>query len=175
MKFNIRGKKLEVTDALKSYVEEKIGKLDKYFSNPDNIEATVLIKVHGKDQIVEVTINTHGLILRGEETSKDLYSSIDLVVEKIERQIRKNKTRLHKKITKDKSVDFMINEEPEEVDANSVVKRKIIDVKPMSEEEAILQMELLGHDFFAFKNTDNSDINVLYRRKDGNYGILETK
>lgn len=175
MKFNIRGKKLEVTDALKNYVEEKIGKLDKYFSNPDNIEATVLIKVQGKEQIVEVTINTHGLILRGEENSKDLYSSIDLVVEKIERQIRKNKTRLHKKITKDKSIDFMVSETSETDDINSVVKRKLIDVKPMSEEEAILQMELLDHDFFAFKTIDNNDINVLYRRKDGNYGVLEIK
>ena len=175
MKFNIRGKKLEVTDALKSYVEEKIGKLNKYFSDPDNIEATVLIKVHGKDQIVEVTINTHGLILRGEESSKDLYSSIDLVVEKIERQIRKNKTRLHKKVTKDKSIDFMVNDDSFDSDVSGIVKRKMIDVKPMSEEEAILQMELLGHDFSAFKTIDNNDINVLYRRKDGNYGILETK
>ncbi len=175
MNFNIRGKKIEVTKALKDYVEQKLGRLNKYFSNPDNITANVLIKVQGKDQIVEVTINTHGLILRGEEVSKDLYSSIDLVADKMERQIRKNKTRLHKKITKDSLKDFHIIDDEKEENNNNIVKRKTIDIKPMSEEEAILQMELLDHDFFAFKTIDSGEINVLYRRKDGNYGILETK
>ena len=175
MKFNIRGKKLEVTPSLKSYIEEKIGRLDKYFENPDNIEATVLIKVSGINQVVEVTINTHGLILRGEESNKDLYASIDFVTDKIERQIRKNKTKIHKKISKDTIRDFKVIESEVTEDKKDVVKRKIVEMKPMSEEEASLQMDLLDHDFFVYKDADTGSINIVYKRKDGNYGVLETK
>jgi len=174
MKFNIHGKKIDVTASIKSYIEEKIGRLDKYFENPDNITATVLIKLRGNDQVVEVTINANKFILRGEESHKDLYASIDKVSDKIERQIRKNKTRLKKK-AKDVSKDFVLEfDEPEEND-NVIVKRKVIENKPMSEEEAILQMELLGHEFFAYKNEETSEVNILYKRKDGDYGILEIK
>lgn len=176
MKFNIHGKKLEVTDSIKNYIEEKIGRLDKYFKDPDNITTTVLIKLRGKGQVVEVTINANQFILRGEEMHDDLYAAIDKVSDKIERQIRKNKTRMHKKANKplvaDLVIDFEIEDEKEE---NEIVKRKNIQTKPMSEEEAILQMELLGHEFFVFKNSETSDINILYRRKDGNFGIIETK
>lgn len=175
MKFNIHGKKIDVTEAIKSYIEEKIGRLDKYFENPDEITATALIKLRGKDQVVEVTINANKFILRGEESHKDLYASIDKVSDKIERQIRKNKTRLKKKTVKDISRDFVLDfEEPEEND-NVIVKRKTIQNKPMSEEEAILQMELLGHEFFAYKNEETNDVNIIYKRKDGDYGILEIK
>ena len=175
MKFNIHGKKIDVTDSIKSYIEEKIGRLDKYFENPDEITATVLIKLRGKDQVVEVTINANKFILRGEESHKDLYASIDKVSDKIERQIRKNKTRLKKKTVKDISKDFVLDfEEPEEND-NVIVKRKTIQNKPMSEEEAILQMELLGHEFFAYKNEETNEVNIIYKRKDGDYGILEIK
>ena len=175
MKFNIHGRKLDVTESIKKYIEEKIGRLDKYFENPDNITATVLIKLRGKDQVVEVTINANKFILRGEESNKDLYASIDKVSDKIERQIRKNKTRMSKKVNKTLINDFVLDfEEPEEND-NVIVKRKVIEDKPMNEEEAILQMELLGHEFFAFRNVDTKEINILYKRKDGNYGILEIK
>ena len=175
MKFNIHGKKIDVTDSIKSYIEEKIGRLDKYFENPDEITATALIKLRGKDQVVEVTINANKFILRGEESHKDLYASIDKVSDKIERQIRKNKTRLKKKTVKDVSRDFVLDfEEPEEND-NVIVKRKTIKNKPMSEEEAILQMELLGHEFFAYKNEETNEVNIIYKRKDGDYGILEIK
>ena len=175
MKFTIRGKKLEVTDAIKAYVEEKIGRLDKYFENPDNISANVLMRLSGKAQVVEVTINTHGLILRGEESNKDLYASIDLVADKIERQIRKNKTKIHKKSSKETIRDFKEFEVEEKEDANDVVKRKEIETKPMSEEEAILQMELIDHDFFVYKDASTSETNVVYKRKDGNYGLIVTK
>ena len=174
MQFNIRGKKLEVTDAIKAYIEEKLGRLNKYFSNPDNISANVLLKINGKLQSVEVTINTHGLILRGEEENKDLYASIDLVTDKIERQIRKNKTKIRKKISKESIKDFNIPEEELNENDLNIVKRKTIDMKPMNEEEALLQMELLDHDFFVYKTEDGS-INVIYKRKDGNCGLLETK
>ena len=175
MKFNIHGKKLDVTESIKSYIEEKIGRLDKYFENPDDITATVLIKLRGNDQVVEVTINANKFILRGEESHKDLYASIDKVSDKIERQIRKNKTRMNKKVSKDLTMDFVLNFEEKEENDNIIVKRKVIEDKPMSEEEAILQMELLGHEFFAFRNMETNDINILYKRKDGDYGILELK
>ena len=175
MQFNIRGKKLEVTEALKSYIEEKLGRLNKYFEDPDNITASVLIKLSGKLQVVEVTINTHGLILRGEESNKDLYASIDLVTDKIERQIRKNKTRMKKytEINKYDLFNFNYEVEEDEINKSKVVKRKAIDIKPMDEEEAILQMEMLGHDFFMYKDLD-SKVCVMYKRKDGSYGVLET-
>lgn len=176
MKFTIHGKKLEVTDAIKDYIESKIGRLDKYFEDPSNINTTVVIKLVGKKQVVEVTINTHSFVIRGEESNNDLYASIDLVSDKIERQIRKNKTRMHKKINKDKIKDFNLEYEVEnEEKSDVIVKRKIIETKPMDEEEAILQMELLGHDFFVFKNASTDEFNILYKRKDGNYGIIETK
>ena len=174
MKFNIHGKKIDVTESIKSYIEEKIGRLDKYFENPDNVTATALIKLRGKDQVVEVTINANKFILRGEEAHKDLYASIDKVSDKIERQIRKNKTRMKKKV-KDVAKDFVLDFEEKEENDNVIVKRKVIENKPMSEEEAILQMELLGHEFFAYKNEETKEVNILYRRKDGDYGILEIK
>ena len=176
MKFTIHGKKLEVTDAIKDYIESKIGRLDKYFEDPSNINTTVVIKLVGKKQVVEVTINTHSFVIRGEESNNDLYASIDLVSDKIERQIRKNKTRMHKKINKDKIKDFNLEYEVEnEEKSDVIVKRKVIETKPMDEEEAILQMELLGHDFFVFKNANTDEFNILYKRKDGDYGIIETK
>ena len=175
MKFTIRGKKLKVTDAIKSYVEEKIGRLDKYFENPNNISANVLMRLSGKNQVVEVTINTHGLILRGEEANKDLYASIDLVTDKIERQIRKNKTKIHKKSSKETIRDFKEFDVAEKEEVNDIVKRKKIEMKPMSEEEAILQMELIDHDFFVYKDANTNDVAVVYKRKDGNYGLIVTK
>jgi len=175
MKFNIHGKKIDVTESIKSYIEEKIGRLDKYFENPNEITATALIKLRGKEQVVEVTINANKFILRGEESHKDLYASIDKVSDKIERQIRKNKTRLKKKTVKDISKDFVLDFEETEENDNVIVKRKTIQNKPMSEEEAILQMELLGHEFFAYKNEETNEVNILYKRKDGDYGILEIK
>ena len=175
MKFTIRGKKLKVTDAIKAYVEEKIGRLDKYFENPNNISANVLMRLSGKNQVVEVTINTHGLILRGEEANKDLYASIDLVTDKIERQIRKNKTKIHKKSSKETIRDFKEFETEEKESSIEVVKRKKIEMKPMSEEEAILQMELIDHDFFVYKDASTNETNVVYKRKDGNYGLIVTK
>ena len=175
MKFNIHGKKLDVTESIKSYIEEKIGRLDKYFENPNDITATILIKLRGNNQVVEATINANKFVLRGEESHKDLYASIDKVSDKIERQIRKNKTRMNKKVSKELTRDFVLDFEEKEENDNVIVKRKVIEDKPMSEEEAILQMELLGHEFFAFRNMETKDVNILYKRKDGDYGILEIK
>lgn len=177
MKYNIRGDKLVVTDAINSYVEEKLGKLNKYFKN-DDIKANVLLKVKGANrQIIEVTIPTEKFILRCEEENQDLYAAVDLCVDKLERQIRKNKTKLQRHVSKEKNVDinfdFELEAENEDID-ETIGKRKKINTKPMDEEEAILEMELLGHDFFVFNNTDTDSICVVYKRKSGDYGIIET-
>lgn len=177
MELNIRGDKVTVTKAIKDYVNEKISKLNKYFDNDKNIKATVIIRVKNGEQIIEVTVPTNKFTLRAEEKHVDLYAAIDLVVDKLERQIRKNKTKLNNKykniIQLDINTDFEV-EENEEEDVK-VVKRKNIDSKPMDEEEAMLQMELLNHDFFVFKNVDEECVSVMYKRKDGNYGIINVK
>ena len=178
MKINIHGNKVKITDSIKDRIEEKIGKLDKYFENPDSITANVVVRVRGVDQIVEVTIPAKKMILRAEVTSKDLYNSIDMVEEKLERQIRKNKTRMNKKVNKESVIDFVLDYEEEveiDEDHTSIVKRKEIDTKPMSEEEAILQMNMLGHEFFIFKDSDTNNMAVVYRRQDGDYGLIEMK
>ena len=174
MKCKIRGEKIKVTSAIQDYIETKLSKLDKYFKSAD-VEASVLIKVKGKDQAIEVTIPYDKYTLRSEERRDDLYAAIDLVIDKLEGQIRKNKTKLKKQIKKSEeffNFDFEIANE--DVQENKIVKRKSFEMKPMSEEEAILELELLGHDFYIYRDDKTNDINVLYKRKDGNYGIIET-
>ncbi len=176
MKLNIRGDKLEITDAIRDYVEDKLGRLDKYFKDSD-INANVLLKVKGNRQIIEVTVPTDKYILRSEEEHNDLYAAIDLVVDKLEGQIRKNKTKLKKQNIDNKYKDFNFDYELDEDEENNdvIVKYKEIEMKPMDSEEAILEMELLGHSFFVYKDVDTGNVNVLYKRKDGNYGLIETK
>ncbi len=177
MKFNIHGDKILVTDAIKNYVNEKLGKLNKYFDKSNKTTARVVLKVRGRNQIIEVTIPTETFTLRNEESNLDLYAAIDLVIDKLERQLVRNKTKIKDKLLKIKKPDLNYeaiadeNEEEERI----IVRRKQLDMKPMSEEEALLQMNMLGHDFFIFKSADANNIKVLYRRKDGNYGIIETK
>lgn len=177
MKYNIRGDKLVVTDAINNYVESKLDRLNKYFKE-DDILANVLLRVRGNSQIIEVTIPTDKFILRSEEEDKDLYAAIDLVTDKLERQIRKNKTRLNRQNTdnkyKDFNFDYEIDTDEESSENETIVKRKNIEMKPMDEEEAILEMNLLGHEFFVYKDMHTNKVCVLYRRKDGNYGLIET-
>ena len=175
MKMNIRGSKVKITSAINDYIEAKIGKLDKYLENPENVTANVVVRVKGKDQTVEVTIPLKKLIIRAEETHSDLYAAIDLVSEKLERQIRKNKTRMKKRIKEVVDINTNFKVEKDEDEKGRIVKRKLVETKPMNEEEAILQMNLLGHDFFVFTNEATNQINILYRRKDTNYGIIETR
>ena len=175
MKFNIRGSKVKITSAINDYIEAKIGKLDKYLENPDEITANVVVRVKGNDQTVEVTIPMKKIILRAEDTHNDLYAAVDLVSDKLERQIRKNKTRIKKRVKDITDINVNFKVEKDEDEKGKIVKRKLIETKPMNEEEAILQMNLLGHDFFVFTNDDTNQINILYRRKDSNYGIIETR
>lgn len=173
MEVIIRGNKIEITDAMKEYVKEKLTKLDKY--SIEDMKATVLVKIRNYTQKVEVTIPLKTLILRAEEESSDFYSAVDLVVNKLERQIRKNKTKLKKK-EKSGIKELNISEildipEDDEVD----IKKKKIEIKPMNLDEAILQMELLGHNFYMYKDSDLNSVALVYKRKSGGYGVIETE
>ena len=171
MEILIRGTKLDITDSMKDYVKDKLSKLDKYLVD-QKAKANVLVKVHNYLQKVEVTIPLKTLILRAEEEQQDFYAAVDLVINKLERQIRKNKAKLQKR-DKAKSKEFNIDDIIPIEEDEKIVKHKKIDVKPMSSEEAILQMELLGHDFYVYKDSDTNNVSVIYRRKDGGYGVIE--
>lgn len=178
MEIVIRGENIEVTKAIQEYVNEKLSRITKYIGEDENPRAVVVVNVKGHRQKVEVTIPLKNVILRAEETREDLYAAIDVVVDKLERQIRKNKTKLQSKKVKEKmSKSFMLDaiEPEEENNDGKIVKRKKVEVKPMSEEEAILQMELLEHQFYIFKDSDTDKIAVVYQRKEGNYGIIESE
>lgn len=172
MKLNIRGEKTNITEAMKTYAEEKIQKLNKYIENNEEITGTILFKVYGPKQKIEVTIPLKNYTLRVEEEGQDFYAVIDTSVDKLERQIIKNKTRLANKRNKGK-IDLILDFEPEEENHNKIVKRKQVELKPMDEEEAILQMELINHDFYMFKNIETDKMAVVYKRKHGDYGIIE--
>ena len=173
MKVTVHAKNIELTNALKDCVEKKISKLSKYFE--PGVEAKATLSVEKNKQIIEVMIPFNGILLRGEESTDDMYKSIDLVEEKIERQIRKQKTRLSKK-NRYNSLRFAhidpIEDMKDEKEAK-IVKTKRFDVKPMGAEEAVLQMELIGHDFFVFQDPETNQLSVVYKRKDGKYGLIE--
>ena len=173
MNIIIRGKHIELTDALKEYVNKRVGKLTKYSDDFMDVQVTLLVE---RDRHrVEVTAPLQGIILRGEEETDDMYSSIDMVVEKLERQIDKYRTRIDKrlrtKVLKDHEPKqpVIANEEPRE----KVVRNKKFPAKPMSVEEAIMQMNLVGHTFFVFTNAESQEMNVVYVRKNGDYGLLQ--
>ncbi len=177
MKFNIIGRKIHVTDKIKDYVEKKIGKLDKFFK--DESEARVVLGTIKDNEYIEASIYAGGMIYRAEVVDSDVLAAIDKFVDIIERQIRKNKTRLEKKIKREATLDDILISganytEGEDVGEFKVVRRKRFQVKPMSEEEAILQMNLLGHSFYVFLNQETEETNIVYKRKDGNYAIIES-
>lgn len=182
--FNIRGKNVDVTQNLREYVEKRVGKITRYFENID--EVSVLLAVEKGRHIVEVTaeIPRSGLVLRGQESTADMYSSIDLVVEKLERQIRKQKTKLERRFRGGGFKGELFAEEQKAARAEAaqedeseeypVVKTKRFVVKPMDVQEAIMQMNLLNHSFFVFRDAQTENFCVVYRRNDGAYGLLES-
>ena len=172
MKVTVIAKNIQLTPALKKMVEKKISKLDKYFE--PSIEAKATLSVQKNRQIVEVTIPFNGVILRCEECTEDMYKSIDMVEEKLVRQIRKQKTKLSRKYNQSlRFAEIATDLEEVEETKGKIVRTKTFAVKPMNSEEAVLQMELLGHNFFVYQDTDTNNISVLYKRKDGNYGLLD--
>lgn len=172
MKFIIVGRNIEVTDGLRAAVEEKIGKLEKYF-NPDT-EAHVTLSVEKDRQKIEVTIPVKGNIIRSEQVSNDMYVSIDLVEEIIERQLKKYKTKIVDKHQAGGSFSKMyVENEYMDEEEIKIVRTKKFDIKPMYPEDACIQMELLGHNFFVFINADTDQVNVVYKRKGETYGLIE--
>ncbi|WP_028783759.1 ribosome hibernation-promoting factor, HPF/YfiA family [Thalassobacillus devorans] len=183
MKYNIRGENLEVTEAIKDYVEKKVGKLERYFDEPVTSEVHVNLSVYNDEQEIEVTIPMKDLLLRAEERHTDLYAAIDLVVDKLERQIRKHKTKVNRKFRQEGAPKYVFAElekeaqeyqngasEDEDIE---IVRQKRFDLKPMDSEEAVLQMDMLGHNFYVYTNAETNETNVVYRRRDGKYGLIE--
>lgn len=178
MNVHVRGENVEVTKAIENYIGDKLKRIERYLEKGNTAKANAIINVKDYKQKVEITIPMNNVIIRGEVTSEDLYASIDLVVDKLERQIRKNKTKLEtKKMKTTISKDFVLNEIEAIKDEkeNKIVKRKKIEIDPMDEEEALVQMELLGHSFYVFKDFETLKTMVVYKRDDGNYGLIEEK
>ncbi|OYD08063.1 ribosome hibernation-promoting factor, HPF/YfiA family [Paludifilum halophilum] len=182
MKYNIRGNNIELTDALRDYVEKKASRMEKYFHSTSTTEAHVSLSVFRDEHKVEVTVPFPGVLVRAEESSENMYASIDKVVEKLERQIRKYKTKVNRKFRQDGTLRAQLengatlsdleSENTEEEDFQ-IVRTKRFNLKPMDTEEAILQMDMLGHNFFVFSNATTDQVNVVYKRKDGRYGLIE--
>lgn len=181
MDLNIIGRNMEVTDAVRNYVEKKIGRLDRYLPTltDGQVELTRQSSKNAADRhVVQVTLHSNRTILRAEERSSDIFAAIDTVLDKMYRQIQRYKgKRYHQRargtVVQGEPLPIPELEEEGEGEAPSIVRRKQFPTRPMTEEEAIEQMELLGHDFFAFYNATTQRFNVVYRRQDGNYGLLE--
>ena len=175
MKIIITSKNMNASDHLKQTIESKLDRLGKYFSN--DIVANVTLTMEKGRQKIEATINAKGTIFRAEETTNDIYNGVDRVVEKLSSQMSRFKTKLQRKHKDNK--EFQFAEIPEvageELEEMRVVRRKQFDLKPMTVDEAIMQMELLEHTFFVFLNLESDTVNVVYKRKDNDYGLLETR
>jgi len=170
MRVHLNARNYDVSARLKSIIEKKLSKLNKFFD--DDVDAYVTLLVERQEHIMEITIPFNGMMLRAERSCSDFYSAIDDVLEVLERQINKHRTKLERRMKPNAFTE--LKEEPaDQEDAYKIVKVKRFAVKPMDAEEAILQMELVGHDFFVFTNSDTNQVNVIYKRKDGKYGLIE--
>ncbi len=175
MKLQIHGDKLVVTKAIKEYIDEKMVRIDKYFDNADNLKAVINVRVKNNLQTIEVTIPTDNFMLRAEVSHTDLYASIDLVMDILERQITKHKSKISDRYKHAVLFNPELEDEEFEEEKLDIIKRKELNIKPMDEEEAMLQMQLVNHDFFVFKNVDEECVSVLYKRKDDKFGIINVK
>ena len=172
MRFIITGRNIDVTEGLRNAVQEKIGKLSKYFS--DDTEVHVTLSVEKERQKIEVTIPVKGNIIRSEQVSSDMYVSIDLVEEIIERQLKKYKNKIiDKNQARENFKAEYIDKDYDEDDTIKIIRTKKFGIKPMDPEEACVQMELLGHNFYVFRNSETDEVNVVYKRKSNTYGLIE--
>lgn len=178
MKLQVKGKNVEVSDSLKTYAQEKLGKLEKHLNDAARLELELAVEKNpsiAENQIAEGTIWTKGPVLRARESSPDMRASIDMLVAKLERQARRYRDKRRRSSGRTNAGGPAPETIPVvgEEEGPVIVKTKQFAVKPMTAEEAVLQLELIGHDFFVFQNAETTDINVLYRRRDGNYGLIE--
>ena len=178
MRLQVKGRNLEVSDQIRSYAEEKLSKLDRLVKDPTRIELELAVEKNpsiAANHVAEATVWTKGPVLRARESSADMKASIDQLVDKLERQVKryreKRRPRRHARAGAEPVDTLPIDELPE--GGPTIVKTKQFAVKPMSPEEAVLQLELVGHDFFVFRNAESGDVNVVYRRRDGDYGLIE--
>jgi len=177
----VKGKNLDVTPALREYAQKKVRKTAKFFDEPHEPLAEVVLKLERELQIAEITLQVGGLLVRGEGRTEDMYASLDEAIDRIERQIRKHKTRFQKRQQGPGLGELASNNGSSEVPENRkaevalprIVRTKRFAIKPMSVEEAVLQMDLLGHDFFVFGNANTGEVNVVYKRRSGDYGLIE--
>jgi len=180
LKYQIRGENIEVTEAIRDHVEKKVGKLERYFNETPEANVHVNLKVNpDKKAKVEVTIPIPQLVLRAEEVNDDMYAAVDLIVDKLERQIRKHKTKVNRKFRELGSAKEFFKTgngtaPVEDNDELNIVRTKRFDLKPMDSEEAVLQMNMLGHTFFIYTDAETDGTHIVYRRKDGKYGLIET-
>lgn len=182
MKIQVHGDNIAVTSALEEYVDKKIGRLTRYFDGDADKDIHVTMAVEGIDHRVEMTVYVHGVIFRAEETTADMYASIDFVTDTLEQQVQRYKEKINHRFrerglrTRIKQTvmngGFPLREETEE-DEPQLVRVKRFPIKPMDVEEAMMQMDLLGHDFYVFTNADTEEVNVVYKRKNGDYGLIE--
>jgi putative sigma-54 modulation protein len=171
MKLEMTARNLEISDDLRTYVEKKLSKIGKF--SDKSAPAQVVLKNEKGRYIVEITLPFDGMFVRGEEATGDIYSSLNLAVEKIERQLNKYRTRLQRRKREGRAQVRSLPEEAAGANEPGLVRVKRFNIKPMPVEEAILQMNLLGHDFYVFTNAETERVGVVYRRKDGNYGLIE--
>jgi putative sigma-54 modulation protein len=172
MQLSVKGRNLEITDAIRAYAEEKVRRMTRYLEHI--VSGTVYLSVEKHQQIAEVTLRVRDLTIRAEESTDDLYSSIDLVAEKLERQILRYKERIAAHVSRSGSREgWEVAPTPPAAEDLQVVKTKRFAVKPAEVDEAVLQMDLLGHNFYVFRNARTDEVNVVYRRRDGHYGLIE--
>lgn len=170
----VTGKNIDITPALRDRAEKRAAKVRRFLANASPIKIEVVLSVQRDEQTSEITVQTAGLVIRGESRTSDMYASIDAAMDRVEKQIRRNKARLQRRLQQaPKLSEIPANETVEADEMPQLVRTKRFAVKPMDVEEAVMQMDLLGHDFFVFRNADTSEVNVLYRRRDGNYGLID--
>ncbi|HEY6150310.1 MAG TPA: ribosome-associated translation inhibitor RaiA [Gaiellaceae bacterium] len=177
MQFQVKGRNLEVSDAIRSYAEQKLAKLDRQLNDP-RVELELAVERNpsiAANHVAEATIWTQGPVLRAREASSDMRASIDQLVEKLERQVKRYRTQgkaRRRRAARNESADDVMPVVPDEAEP-VIVKTKQFTLNPMTPEDAVLQLELIGHDFFVFRSADSGEVNVVYRRRDGNYGLIE--
>lgn len=173
MRLEVKGKNVEVNESIRSYAVEKLQKLERHLNDPTRVEIELAVERNpaiAENQVAEATVWTKGPVLRARESSSDMKASIDQLADKLTRQVKRYREKRRRRPAREQAPEGpTLPEEPESL----IVKSKQFPVKPMTPEEAVLQLELVGHDFFVFQNSESGDVNVVYRRRDGKYGLIE--